>query len=235
VAESTDQEVVQWLKENNFDSSVIHQLQGYSGGDLYSMSKEDAKSIIGVKDGIRLYNRIKCIKDKLQAEIDSKAAQDSTYKNNGLQIPINMSSPLVQKMKSQLSSAQQSNEGQFQSTCSGSSASSTMNVNGIRNGNQDNTITCTNGNGNSSDPLESRKSPLVKSPASKRKPCEIQDCSRPSIVVCESEFCQLELCHEHSTKDLITSYSYCPKCSSEFAWSNNKYVDKLHEVFCKVQ
>ena len=51
--------ICQFLKENNFNSNVATLLAGYSKLQLAQISKIELKKLLGVQDGIRLYNRIK--------------------------------------------------------------------------------------------------------------------------------------------------------------------------------
>jgi len=59
--------VGEWLAENQFDTSVVQKLSGYNGVDVLSLSKDDLRALIGTKDGIRLYNRLKQVREALAA------------------------------------------------------------------------------------------------------------------------------------------------------------------------
>jgi len=51
-------QVQRWLQKNEFDEKVQQALNGYNGTDVLSLTKSDARDLVGVKDGIRLYNRL---------------------------------------------------------------------------------------------------------------------------------------------------------------------------------
>lgn len=70
--------VADWLVENQFDAAVVAKLSGYNGVDLLSLSKDDLRALIGTKDGIRLYNRLKQVREALTAlggHADADAAE----------------------------------------------------------------------------------------------------------------------------------------------------------------
>ena len=57
--------VSQWLRFHAFPASATQRLNGYTCSDLFALTKEDAKELLGVVEGIKLYHRIQSCKQRL--------------------------------------------------------------------------------------------------------------------------------------------------------------------------
>lgn len=56
--------VAQWLHFHTFPATATQRLVGYTCSDLFALTKEDAKELLGVVAGIRLYYRIQACKQR---------------------------------------------------------------------------------------------------------------------------------------------------------------------------
>jgi len=54
-----EQAVAKWLSDNKFTADVQKKLESYGGQDLLDLSREDILELVGSKEGIRLFNRLK--------------------------------------------------------------------------------------------------------------------------------------------------------------------------------
>lgn len=63
-------EVRQWLFSKNFSSMCVDKLSGFTGSDLFDMSKDDYKSVCGFGEGVRVFAEVE--KDKEETEPKSE-------------------------------------------------------------------------------------------------------------------------------------------------------------------
>jgi len=54
--------VAKWLSDNKFTSETRKKLEDNTGQDLLDLSRDDVVQLVGSKEGIRLYNRLKIFK-----------------------------------------------------------------------------------------------------------------------------------------------------------------------------
>ena len=56
--------VAQWLRHHAFPRAASQRLSGYTCSDLFALTKDDAKELLGVVEGIRLYHRVQACKQR---------------------------------------------------------------------------------------------------------------------------------------------------------------------------
>ena len=82
--------VAQWLRFHHFPGAAIQRLNGYTCSDLFALTKDDAKELLGVTEGIKLYHRIQACKQRTTARTHSRLPSavadsmehDSKYSNS---------------------------------------------------------------------------------------------------------------------------------------------------------
>ena len=75
--------VSQWLRFHGFPAAAQRRLSGYTCSDLLALTKDDAKELLGIVEGIRLYHRLRSCKQRAtlhrNAAIDHTNEDDSKY------------------------------------------------------------------------------------------------------------------------------------------------------------
>lgn len=180
--------VEKWLQQCGFDASIQQCLSGYNRSDLSALTKSDLKDLIGVKEGIRLYHRLRSAH-----KLDMKAAHSTGADKSSKSIRARTLDHILYNSY---------NNGDADNANSHDSYSDSLR----------HFESAEHQHDQQHDDLNQTSRSIRQSSGPR---CSIDDCSHVSIGCCATEECHVDLCAQHGEKSIFTSLLYCPACSSE--------------------
>jgi len=195
--------VQRWLIHHGFDSNVCEILRDYQCSDLFSLTKNDAKELLGKQIGIRLFHRLHNIK---RAEKQNLTFSEDGNNNND------------ENNRNIINSDNTDSD-------SSSSLSSASEVNGSSDINNDTRFLFSPRYRLTSSALLTAKNNLINNenrniynsnsyrafhhfPAN----CFHFDCQSTAAMKCFEFACRRRICHKHAMKSLLSSNIYCSDC-----------------------